>query len=233
VRVSQMVREDLKVLWKVIAHSWEGRPVTYDRVSKAELFMLWSMDTGNSVNMSAICMNLLVAQQQESARAIFIGPLVTRLCISLGNQMKMNWFEHRLPGAHIVPLSPEDVAKLHLRQLVRTRVDEEMADDHANTPMTSPGFTPSPMSFNSPSLLEMYSPLDSSMYSPPPREPGPSVPPSQPEEQNPNFSTFNIPNRFTPVTDWRSLQNFQYQLYLEQMQKLDEISREIKEIKKA
>ncbi|XP_031111290.1 uncharacterized protein LOC116015386 [Ipomoea triloba] len=111
VRVFHIVREDLRVLWKVIAHSWEGRPEAYDRVSKTELFMLWSMDTGSSVNMSLICKNWLIAQQQESTRAIFIGPLVTRLCVALGHQMKMHWFEHRLQGAHIVPLLGRRKAK--------------------------------------------------------------------------------------------------------------------------
>nr|GMD50470.1 phosphatase and actin regulator 4A-like [Ipomoea batatas] len=51
------------------------------------------MDTGKPVNMRAVCRAWLNTQQNEKVQAIFIGSLVSRLCIVFGYQAKMEWTE--------------------------------------------------------------------------------------------------------------------------------------------
>lgn len=72
------------------------------------------MDKEKLVNMGMVCRGWLVTQQKDKVHSLFVGPLVTRLCLALGYKAKMDWFDYRIPEAQMAPMSLDEVTKLKL-----------------------------------------------------------------------------------------------------------------------
>nr|GMD76442.1 hypothetical protein Iba_chr13bCG10410 [Ipomoea batatas] len=92
----------------------------FAKIYRTDLFALWSMDTNMPVNMGMVCKGWLKAQQPK-VTSVFVGPLVTQLCIALGYQARMEWTEEIMKGAAMTPLSLKDLSTLNISQTRRMR----------------------------------------------------------------------------------------------------------------
>nr|GMD55695.1 hypothetical protein CDL12_30547 [Ipomoea batatas] len=113
VHESHIARNDLKVVRRLLAYHWTGRRSNASKVYRTDLFALWSMDTGTPVNMGMICKTWLDSQSAEGVDTIFVGPLVSQLCIGLGYTAELAQ-EVRVRESEMTPFSREDMLLLEI-----------------------------------------------------------------------------------------------------------------------
>nr|GMD45625.1 hypothetical protein Iba_chr10dCG11880 [Ipomoea batatas] len=185
------------------------------------------MDTNTPVNMGMVCKGWLKAQQQPKVTSVFVGPLVTQLCIALGYQARMEWTEEIMKKAAMTPLSLKDLSTLNIG---RTRSVKKRAKaakkkmpklskvEMEPPPPPSSSTTPQP---TTPIEQTPASPANQP-YSPPILSPNNSIfsesaaPSAKDQTPAQSSSLPAAPSCFTKVTDWKTMQSFQYELHLEQ-----------------
>nr|GMD98939.1 hypothetical protein Iba_chr15dCG7590 [Ipomoea batatas] len=81
----------------------------------------------------------------EKVTSVFIGPLVTQLCIALGYKAKAEWTEYSLPEATMTPLSLEDLSTMNLDDSIFSESVASSAKDP--TPALSSSLPMAPQRF--------------------------------------------------------------------------------------
>nr|GMD82288.1 uncharacterized protein LOC109160869 [Ipomoea batatas] len=194
------------------------------KVYRTDLFALWNMDTSTPVNMGVVCKRWLKAQQSKKVTTLFVGPLVTQLCLSLGYQARMEETNKVLGSAAMTPLSMTDLSELkigrNLRMRTGTRVTKKKLPKKPKKRVDpSPPFqfseSPKP---NTPEE-QTHTPSDNQHHSSPTLSLNISIsndaPPSDDPNAIPSPSSPAAPVRFTKVTNWETMQRFQYELHME------------------
>nr|GLL24966.1 hypothetical protein Itr_chr04CG14510 [Ipomoea trifida] len=136
----------------------------------------------------------------------------------------------------MTPLSLEDLSAMNLGRTRKTRKEARAAKRDVATSRTPPTClqiqppAPSPSSSSQPasSHRQILSSPSAQPHSPPILSPDDSIfsesaaPYAKDPTPSPSSSLSAAPERFVKVTDWKSMQAFQYQLHLEHEQQLQE-----------
>nr|GMD83491.1 hypothetical protein Iba_chr14aCG5620 [Ipomoea batatas] len=176
--------------------------------------------------MGMVCKGWLKAQQQPNVTSLFLGPLVTQLYIALGYQARMEWTEEIMKKAAMTSLSLKDLSTLNIGQTRRVKKEARATKNKIPKlpkvemeppPPSSSSTTPQP---NTP-REQTHTSSANQHYSPPVLSSSNSIfnESVAPSAKNPtpaqSSSLPAAPSRFTKVTDWKTMQNFQYELHLE------------------
>nr|GMD76474.1 hypothetical protein Iba_chr13bCG10720 [Ipomoea batatas] len=84
-----IARNDLKAIRYVLAVNFMGRISNLHNVYRNDLFRLWNIEMGNTLNMGVMCKRWLTTQSQDNTINICIEPFLSRLCQGLGLEGKM------------------------------------------------------------------------------------------------------------------------------------------------
>nr|GMD16134.1 hypothetical protein Iba_chr07cCG6470 [Ipomoea batatas] len=182
------------------------------------------MDTSTPVNMGVVCKRWLKAQQSKKVITLFVGPLVTQLCLSLGYQTRMEESNKVLGSAAMTPLSMTNLSELKIGRNLRMRTGakaikrrlpkkpKKRVDPSHPFPFLEPPKPSTPRK-------QTPTPSDSQHLSSPTLSLNISISNDAPPSDNPNAipspSSPAAPACFTKVTNWESMQRFQYELHME------------------
>lgn len=139
VHSNEIMSPGLRIIQRVLAASLVGRKSNANKVYHVDLFCMWCMVTGTPINMGYVCNRRLYTQDNVAVEAIFIGPLVTRLCRSYGHEAESN---HERNVGQMVRLTEAEI----LRFMVPWMAVPDDEDDAArmDSPPPPPTFPPLP-----------------------------------------------------------------------------------------
>nr|GME07968.1 hypothetical protein Iba_scaffold7104CG0040 [Ipomoea batatas] len=174
--------------------------------------------------MGVVCKRWLKAQQSKNVTSLFIGPLVTQLCLGLGYQERMEGASKIMKSAAMTPLSVTDLSELKICRNLRMRTGTKATKKRLpKKPKERVNPSPLPSSSESPQpntpREQSHTPSDNQHYSSPTLSLNISIsndaPPSDSPTTIPSPSSPAAPTRFTKVTNWETMQRFQYELHTE------------------
>lgn len=122
---NEIIWPGLQLLQRVLAPLIVDRRLNANKVYNSDLLCLWIMVNGTHINMGFICNRFLYTQANVSVEAIFVGPLLARLC--QGYKLEEKLAQERNLGA-MMALDEMEIMQYGIPKIVfpRDDVEEEM-----------------------------------------------------------------------------------------------------------